>query len=216
MKLTRPAGLMFSGLMLASSGVYAQKADSQDASNPAASAAQVKSEAEARKKADSDAREKILLDADALIKSGKPDEAYSLLEPFEFERSGEVRFDYLLGVAALDSGKPDKATLAFERVLLVDPDFAGARMDMARAYYQLGDLQRARPNSKRSCSKILPQRRAPRSGNIWMRSPGRNRGSRRASAAMSRERSAMTATSITPPTLSQISIPVFCGNVSPR
>lgn len=143
MKLTRPAGLMFSGLMLASSGVYAQKADSQDASNPAASAAQLKLEAEARKKADSDAREKILFDADALIKSGKADEAYSLLEPFEFQRSGEVRFDYLLGVAALDSGKPDKATLAFERVLLVDPDFAGARMDMARAYYQLGDLQRA-------------------------------------------------------------------------
>lgn len=106
--------------------------------------AEIAAEAQARKQAESDAREKPLRDADALISSGKPGEAYDLLEPLEFERSGEVRFDYLIGIAALDSGKPDKATLAFERVLAVDPNFAGARLDMARAYYQLGDLARAR------------------------------------------------------------------------
>ena len=82
--------------------------------------------------------------ADALMKEGKAAEAYSLLEPFEFEQSGNIRFDYLLGIAALDSGKPDKATLAFERVLAVDPNFAGARVDMGRAYYQLGDFTRAK------------------------------------------------------------------------
>lgn len=103
-----------------------------------------RAEAEAKKQAELEAREKPLLDADALIKNGKPADAYALLEPLEFDRSGEVRFDYLLGIAALDSGKPDKATLAFERVLAVDPNFAGARLDMARAYYQLGDLPRAK------------------------------------------------------------------------
>lgn len=82
--------------------------------------------------------------ADALIKQGKAAEAYSMLEPFEFEQSGNVKFDYLLGIAALDSGKPDKATIAFERVLAVDPNFAGARIDMGRAYYQLGDITRAK------------------------------------------------------------------------
>lgn len=82
--------------------------------------------------------------AEALMKEGKPAEAYSLLEPFEFQQSGNVKFDYLLGIAALDSGKPDKATLAFERVLAVDPNFAGARIDMGRAYFQLGDFTRAR------------------------------------------------------------------------
>jgi len=82
--------------------------------------------------------------ADALMKQGKAAEAYSLLEPFEFEQSGNVKFDYLLGIAALDSGKPDKATLAFERVLAMDPNFAGARVDMGRAYFQLGDFTRAR------------------------------------------------------------------------
>ncbi|MBI3221633.1 MAG: DUF560 domain-containing protein [Nitrosomonadales bacterium] len=106
--------------------------------------AEIAAEAQAKKQAESDAREKPLRDADALISKGKPGEAYDLLEPLEFERSGEVRFDYLIGIAALDGGKPDKATLAFERVLAVDPNFAGARLDMARAYYQLGDLARAR------------------------------------------------------------------------
>ena len=82
--------------------------------------------------------------ADALMKEGKSSEAYTLLEPFEFEQSGNIRFDYLLGIAALDSGKPDKATIAFERVLAADPNFAGARIDMGRAYFQLGDITRAR------------------------------------------------------------------------
>ena len=108
--------------------------------------ARLKAEAEAKaqREAEIAAQEKRMQDADALVKAGKPGDAYTLLEPMEFERSGEVRFDYLLGIAALDSGKADKATIAFERVLAVDPNFAGARLDMARAYYQLGDLPRAR------------------------------------------------------------------------
>lgn len=101
-------------------------------------------ESNPQRSADSDPHDQTLRDAEALMKAGKPAEAYKLLQPLEFDRSGEVRFDYLIGIAALDSGKPDKATLAFERVLAVDPNFAGARLDMARAYYQLGDLPRAK------------------------------------------------------------------------
>jgi len=100
--------------------------------------------AEAKARAKQAAREKQLSDATSLMNAGKPADAYALLLPNEFERAGEVRFDYLLGIAALDSGKPDKATLALERVLAVDPNYAGARLDMARAYYQLGDLARAK------------------------------------------------------------------------
>lgn len=81
--------------------------------------------------------------AQDLMKQGKAAAAYQLLEAMEFEKAGDVNFDYLLGIAALDSGKPDKATLAFERVLAVNPGFAGARLDMARAYFMLGDLERA-------------------------------------------------------------------------
>lgn len=82
--------------------------------------------------------------ARAMLKEGKAAQAFELLEPREFDRAGDVEFDTLLGVAALDSGKPDRATLAFERVLAVDPNAAGARLDMARAYFALGDYARAK------------------------------------------------------------------------
>lgn len=80
----------------------------------------------------------LLREADALLKGGKPVDAYNLLEPKEGDYSGEIAFDYLLGMAALDSGKPDRATIAFERVLAVNPNFAGARVDLARAYFAMG------------------------------------------------------------------------------
>lgn len=82
--------------------------------------------------------------AAALMREGKPADAYKLLEPFEIEMAGNVDYDYLLGISALDSGNPAKATFIFERVLAVDPNHAGARLDMARAYFQLGDLPRAK------------------------------------------------------------------------
>lgn len=82
--------------------------------------------------------------AEALMGAGRAEEAYVLLAASEFEMAGDENYDYLLGVAALDSGKPDKATLAFERVLATNPNHYGARLDMARAYYTLGDLERAR------------------------------------------------------------------------
>lgn len=90
------------------------------------------------------AAELDLVRAERLMRENKAAEAYLLLSPFEDQYAGDPRFDYLLGIAALDSGRADKATLAFERVLAVNPNFAGARLDMARAYFQLGDLPRAK------------------------------------------------------------------------
>jgi tetratricopeptide (TPR) repeat protein len=82
--------------------------------------------------------------AQQLLNQSKPAEAYEYLLPFEDRYAGNVDFDYVIGISALDSGKSDKATLAFERVLAVNPNFAGARLDMARAYFQLGDADRAK------------------------------------------------------------------------
>lgn len=135
MKIARSACWVLPGVMLAaSSGLYAEELQS----------GRQRAKPEIQKPVEIDAKEKLLRDAGALMKAGKPAQAYKLLEPFEFDRSGEVRFDYLIGIAALDSGQPDKATLAFERVLAEDPGYAGARLDLARAYYQLGDIQRAK------------------------------------------------------------------------
>ena len=127
---------MLFGLMPAAYGAYAQESGQKTSRHGI--------EPIAQKPAGNADYEKLLDEADALIQKGKPADAYILLEPLEFNHSGEPRFDYLIGIAALDSGKPDKATLAFERALAVNPDFAAARLDMARAYYQLGDMLRAR------------------------------------------------------------------------
>lgn len=82
--------------------------------------------------------------AGALLKAGKAKEGYALLAPHEYEMAGNVDYDYLLGIAALDSGNPDKASLALERVLAVNPDYVGARLDLARAYFALADYERAK------------------------------------------------------------------------
>ena len=82
--------------------------------------------------------------AQTLLQAGRATDAYQLLEKSEFAQAGNPQFDTLLGIAALESGKPDKATLAFERVLAVQPNAIGVRLDMARAYFALGDHVRAK------------------------------------------------------------------------
>ena len=71
----------------------------------------------------------LIARAEALSRAGKPDEAYTLLLSQEDTYIGTVEFDYALGRAALDSGRPDKATLAFSRVLALDPAHAGASIE---------------------------------------------------------------------------------------
>lgn len=86
----------------------------------------------------------LLGHARELAAAGKPERAYELLAGAEDEYIGEPRFDYALGRAALDAGYPARATLAFSRVLAVDPGHAGALIDTGRAYLALGNSQQAR------------------------------------------------------------------------
>jgi tetratricopeptide (TPR) repeat protein len=86
--------------------------------------------------------------AKALILAGKGAEAWAMLEPYEFQLAGQPDYDYLLGVAAIAAGHPARATLALERVLAVNPNHAAARLDMGRAYFALGDYDRARTELK--------------------------------------------------------------------
>ena len=80
----------------------------------------------------------------SLIRSGQADAAYELLAAEEATEAGNPSFDYLLGLAALDSGRPGRAVFALERVLATDPSHARARAEIARAYFQLGELDTAR------------------------------------------------------------------------
>lgn len=82
--------------------------------------------------------------AEAWLRAGQSEAAWKLLEPFEFEFAGNQNFDYLLGLAALETGQPSRASFIFERVIGINPDHAAARLDFARALYAAGDYERAR------------------------------------------------------------------------
>ena len=82
--------------------------------------------------------------AKALIDQGKAAEAFVLLEPQEGARAGEIPFDLLLGIAAIDAGQHTRAVFALERVLAVQPNNARARAEIARAYLALGETATAK------------------------------------------------------------------------
>lgn len=81
----------------------------------------------------------LVMQADKLLKGGKAEEAYTLLIPYQSERAGDPDYDYRLGMAAMDSGKPNEAIFALERVLAVSPDHLQARAEIARAYLATGE-----------------------------------------------------------------------------
>ena len=78
------------------------------------------------------------------LRDRQPKQAYELLLPQEPARAGDPEFDYLLGISALDSGEPERAVFALERVLAVQPANHVARAEIARAYLALGEREAAR------------------------------------------------------------------------
>ena len=78
-----------------------------------------------------------------LLAAGDAKQAYTELAAVRDKLTGMPEFDYLLGVAALDSGQIEEAIIAFERVLALMPNHAGAQMDLARAYYAAGSYDLA-------------------------------------------------------------------------
>lgn len=83
--------------------------------------------------------------AETLIRDNKADEAYVRLAPLEPALAGNVEYDYLLGVSAVNSGRPALAVFALERAQTLDPHYRDTGLWLAIAYYQSGDLERAKP-----------------------------------------------------------------------
>ena len=90
------------------------------------------------------AQDALVNQAAALQRSGDAEAAYRLLAPRVEERAGDAQFDFLLGISAIDSGRPGEAIIALQRVLAVQPDNAPARAELARAYAMAGDIDTAR------------------------------------------------------------------------
>ena len=79
-----------------------------------------------------------------LVDTGKSSEAYAIMAPEEENFSGNIDVDYIFAIAALDSGNVEKSISIFDRILSINPKFAGARIDLARAYFLMGNYNLAR------------------------------------------------------------------------
>lgn len=99
----------------------------------------------------------LLNRARAQMADSDPEAAYQTLAPHEPRFAGDPAFDYLLGIAAFDSGRATNAVFALERVLAVDPGNVLARAELARAYLALGEYQTARREFETVSQRDIPE-----------------------------------------------------------
>lgn len=102
------------------------------------------------------AQDALLDDARARLSRRDAAGAYALLAEAEPQRAGDARFDYLLGVAALDAGQVTRAIFALERVVQSQPDNSLARAELGRAYLAAGDSAAAREQLRLARGGELP------------------------------------------------------------
>jgi hypothetical protein len=98
----------------------------------------------------------VLEKARRLLVENNPKQAYMELIGLQDRLAGTIEYDYLLGVASLDSGKLEDAIIAFERVLAVNPNHAGAQMDLARAYFAAGSFDLAEASFRSLAARNPP------------------------------------------------------------
>lgn len=78
-----------------------------------------------------------------LYDNGELDAAWGLALELQAEWEGDPLFDLYFGLAAIDNGQLDEGVFALERILVVTPDNRQVRLEVARGYYLLGQLDRA-------------------------------------------------------------------------
>ncbi len=79
----------------------------------------------------------------ALVEKNRSAEAYALGLKHEAEL-GNPEFDFYFGIAAIDSGHAGDGVLALERYVIQFPDNIRSRLELARGYFVLGELLRAK------------------------------------------------------------------------
>src|SRR5688572_10316100 len=90
-----------------------------------------------------------------LLEQGRAAEAYALGRRHP-EELGKPDFDFYYGVAAVDSGHAGEGVLALERYVIQFPDNDRARLELARGYFVLGELVRAREEFETVARKNPP------------------------------------------------------------
>jgi tetratricopeptide (TPR) repeat protein len=87
--------------------------------------------------------EKSLTELQRRVNDGQFALAYDMAKSM-VDAQGDPHFDFLYGVAAVNVGRSAEAVLALQRHLALVPGNDRARLDLARAYFDLGEYVRAR------------------------------------------------------------------------
>ena len=95
-----------------------------------------------------------LRQAHAALRAGRAATAERWLRALDAQFPGEANCLWLLGVALLEQNKIPESIATFEGVLTRVPDFAHARVDLARAYRRDGRAAQAREEVRRVLEKM--------------------------------------------------------------
>jgi tetratricopeptide (TPR) repeat protein len=102
----------------------------------------------------------VLRRAHAALRAGQAATAERLLRELEAKLPGEVNCLWLLGAAQLDQDQVAAAVATLERAVAAAPEFANARVDLARAYRRDGRSGQAREEVRRVLEKQPHHHRA--------------------------------------------------------
>ena len=98
--------------------------------------------------------------AHAALRAGQAASAEGALRALAAERPGDVNCLWLLGAALLARDQPAAALETLERTLAAAPEFAEARVDLARAYRSAGNAAQAREEVRRVLERQPQHHRA--------------------------------------------------------
>ena len=79
----------------------------------------------------------------SLNAQGLSQEAYTLASESLAEHEGDADFDLQFGIAAVDVGDINQGIFAIQRVIMLQPTNMYARLELARAYFLIGDDERS-------------------------------------------------------------------------
>ncbi len=84
-----------------------------------------------------------LTQLETLLETGQYPQAWAEAQRLQKKHEGDPHFDYLLGLAALETGNADHALFALQRVVTNTPKVIRPRLELARTYLQLKNRQAA-------------------------------------------------------------------------
>src|SRR5450432_3277341 len=95
-----------------------------------------------------------LQQAHAALRAGRAATAEHWLRTLDGQFPGQTNCQWLLGAALLEQNKVKESIATLEAVLARSPDFANARVDLARAYRRDGLAARAREEVRAVLEKV--------------------------------------------------------------